>query len=352
MTNNSQETSRDFFRSLPKIELHRHLEGSLRLSTMLEIARLHDLDLPYRDVEGFRPLVQVVKGEPYNFENFLAKFTSLRYFYQSPEAIKRVTHEAIEDAASDNIRYMELRFTPVALTRVQDFPLGEAIDWVIETVEQTSTQYDIQVKLIASVNRHEPLELAEEVIQLAVDRKGRGILAVDLAGDEANFPGEEFAPVFREAQQAGMRTSIHAGEWGGPERITLAVETLGAERIGHGVRVLEDRSVTAQMKEHQIAFEVCPTSNQQSGVISEIGKHPLLEMIDAGLLTTVNTDDPGISQIDLSHEYLVCNQQLGISMESLRSLILNAAEVSFLPEVEKQALIERFTAELNTHIPG
>ncbi len=135
MTDTSQETSRDFFRSLPKVELHRHLEGSLRLSTMLEIARLHDLDLPYQDVDEFRHLVQVVEGEPYNFQNFLAKFTSLRHFYQSPEAIKRITHEAIEDAAADNIRYIELRFTPVALTRVQEFPLGEAMDWVIETVE-------------------------------------------------------------------------------------------------------------------------------------------------------------------------------------------------------------------------
>ena len=352
MTDTSQETSRDFFRTLPKVELHRHLEGSLRLSTMLEIARLHDLDLPYQDVDSFRPLVQVVKGEPYSFQNFLAKFTSLRHFYQSPEAIKRITHEAIEDAAADNIRYIELRFTPVALTRIQDFPLGEAIDWVIETVDQVSAQYDIQVSLIASVNRHEPLDLAEEVIRLAVDRKDRGILAVDLAGDEANFPGEEFAPIFREAQQAGMKISIHAGEWGGPERITLAVEALGAERIGHGVRVLEDKSVTAQMKERQIAFEVCPTSNHQSGVVSEIGKHPLPRMIEAGLLTTVNTDDPGISQIDLSHEYLVCSQHLGIPLDSLKSLILNAARASFLPDAEKQALVKRFTTELNTHIPG
>jgi len=345
-------TSREFFRSLPKVELHRHLEGSLRFSTMLEIARLHDLDLPYRDMEAFRPLVQVVDGEAYTFQNFLAKFTSLRYFYQSPEVIKRITHEAIEDAALDNIRYIELRFTPVALTRIKGFPLNEAIDWVIETVEQASAQYNIQVRLIASVNRHEALELAEEVIRLAVDRKDRGILAVDLAGNEADFPGEKFAPIFREAQQAGMRTSIHAGEWGGPERVTLAVETLGAERIGHGVRVLENKSITALMKERQIAFEVCPTSNHQSGVVSEITKHPLPKMIEAGLLTTVNTDDPGISQIDLSNEYQVCCHQLGISEAGLKSLILNATGASFLPDGEKQDLIKSITTEVDTHILG
>lgn len=351
MTATSQEFSRDFFRTLPKIELHRHLEGSLRLSTMLDIAQLHDLDLPYRDVDQFRSLVQVVSGEPYNFQNFLGKFTSLRYFYQSPEAIKRITHEAIEDAASDHIRYMELRFTPVALSRIKSFPLGEAMDWVIETVDQTSAQYGIQVRLIANVNRHEPLDLAEEVIHLAIERKDRGILAVDMGGNEADFPGEDFAPLFQQAKQEGLRISIHAGEWGGPERISLAIESLGAERIGHGVRVLEDASVTATARDRQIAFEVCPTSNHQSGVITEINEHPLLKMIEAGLMVTVNTDDPGISQIDLSNEYQVCTNQLGISLPRLKFLILDAAKASFLPENDKQALIAKMTDELETQLP-
>ena len=347
----SQETTRDFFRSLPKIELHRHLEGSLRLSTMLEIARLHELDLPYQDVETFRALVQVVEGEPYTFQNFLSKFTTLRHFYQSPEAIQRVTYEAIEDAAADNIRYMELRFTPVALTRIKDFPLEEAMDWVIDSVEKASAQYNIQVRLIASVNRHESVDLAEETIQLAVDRKERGILAVDLAGNEADFPGEDFAPTFHEARQAGLKTTIHAGEWGGPDRITLAIETLGADRIGHGVRVLEDEQVTALTRDSRTAYEVCPTSNHQSGVVSQISQHPLPEMINAGLLVTVNTDDPGISQIDLSHEYEVCIRQLGFSLKMLKNLILTAGKASFLPADEKEALHVSVSTELGALIP-
>jgi adenosine deaminase len=351
MTTSSQETTRDFFRSLPKVELHRHLEGSLRLSTMLDIARLHKLDLPYKDIEKFRSLVQVVEGEPYNFQNFLAKFSTLRHFYQSEEAIRRITHETIEDAAADNIRYLELRFTPVALTRVKGFPLGEAMDWVIETVEKASSQYHIKVGLIASVNRHEAGYLAEEVIHLAIERQNRNILAVDLAGNEVDFPGEEFAPIFREAQQTGLKTTIHAGEWGGPERIEMAINTLGADRIGHGVRVLEDAAVTDLVAETQTAFEVCPTSNHQSGVIEEMTQHPLPKMIESGLLVTVNTDDPGISQIDLSDEYEVCIQKLGISLTGLKTLILNAASTSFLSETGRETLHTQLSAELDTYIP-
>jgi len=352
MTTTSQDTTRDFFRSLPKIELHRHLEGSLRLSTMLDIAHLHKLDLPYMDVDKFRSLVQVVDGEPYTFQNFLAKFSTLRHFYQSPEAIQRITHEAIEDAAADNIRYLEVRFTPVALTRVKGFPLGEAMDWVIEAVEKASSQYDIKIGLIASVNRHEEVDLAEEVIKLSVERLNQGILAVDLAGNEVDFPGEDFAPVFREAQQAGLKTTIHAGEWGGPERINMAIKTLGADRIGHGVRVLEDKAITAVTRETQTAFEVCPTSNHQSGVVTEINQHPLPKMIEAGLLVTVNTDDPGISQIDLSNEYEVCIRHLGISLTGLKNLVINAASASFLPLAERQALLAQISNELDAHIPG
>jgi adenosine deaminase len=184
-----------------------------------------------------------------------------------------------------------------------------------------------------------------------VDRKDHGILAVDLAGNEADFPGEEFAPAFREAKQAGLKTTIHAGEWGGPERISLALDTLGADRIGHGVRVLEDEQITVLTRDSQTAYEVCPTSNHQSGVVTEITRHPLPQMIEAGLLVTVNTDDPGISQIDLSHEYEVCIQQLGLSLPDLKKLVINAAQTSFLPQPEKEALVTAINIELSAFIP-
>jgi adenosine deaminase len=334
-----------FYKSLPKVELHRHLEGSLRLSTMMEIARKFELDLPVNHADTFRHLVQVHDDEPFTFQNFLSKFDTLRHFYQSPEVIQRVTREAIADAAADNIRYMELRFTPVALTRVKGFPMNDAIDWVIEAAQDAAASYGIAVSLIVSVNRHESVELAEEAIRLGIERREQGVIAVDLAGGEADFPGEEFAPLFTEAHQAGMRVTIHAGEWGPASRIQLAIEQLHAERVGHGVRVLEDPDVVALCKERGIVFEVCPTSNYQSGVTRHLRDHPLPNMRDAGLKVTINTDDPGISQIDLSDEYEVAVETLRFNVSQLHATILEAAHATFLAEPEKQALVSAIDHE-------
>ena len=335
----------DFYKLLPKVELHRHLEGSLRLSTMLEIAQDHNLDLPYGNVEKFRSLVQVLETDPYNFLNFLSKFGTLRNFYQTPEAIMRIARESIVDAALDNIRYMELRFTPVALTRIREFPLGEAMDWVIESVKVASQEFGIKTNLIASLNRHESLKLAEEVMGLAVDRMERGIVGLDLAGNEAEFPGNNFENIFKEARDSGLNITIHAGEWGKAKVVKMAIDTLGAERIGHGVRIMEDDTIVELAKERKMVFEVCPTSNYQSGIVKKLEDHPLPEMIASGLVCTVNTDDPGISQIDLSDEYAICGEVLGITNEGLKTLILNSVESAFLPDDEKKILKDQLMNE-------
>lgn len=341
---------RVFYKSLPKVELHRHLEGSLRLTTMIEIARKYKLDLPVDDPDQFHALVQVNEGEPFTFQNFLSKFTTLRLFYQSPEAIMRFAREAVADAAADNIRYLELRFTPVALTRIKDFPMAEAIDWVIETVKEASEDYGVDTRLILSVNRHESLALAEEVFALAADRTSRGVVGLDLAGNEADFPGEEFASLFQEGREAGLRTVIHAGEWGGVESIRLALDILGAERIGHGVRIMEDPDLVALAAGRQIPFEVCPTSNYQSGVVTNLSSHPLPQMIETGLKVTINTDDPGISQIDLSDEYELGCELLGVTPLVLHELILNAARSAFLSPAEIDLLVMDIEEELGSLI--
>jgi adenosine deaminase len=312
---------------------------------MLEVARTHNLDLPFRDIDAFRSLVQVRDGEPFNHQNFLSKFNTLRLFYQSPEVIRRVVREAIADAAADNVRYMELRFTPVALTRIKDFPLAEAMDWVIETAREAGGDYGVQTRLIASVNRHESLELAEEVLRHSVDRKDSGISALDLAGGEADFPGDNFMGLFKEAKQAGLRITIHAGEWGGPENVRLAIEKLEAERVGHGIRIMEDGGVVGLARERKIVFEVCPTSNYQSGVVSSLSHNPLMGMINAGLIVTINTDDPSISQIDLSDEYELACESLGLSLAQLRASIVLAAQAAFLNHGEHDALVASLEKE-------
>jgi len=333
------------FESLPKVELHRHLEGSLRVSTLIDIAKQHSITVPTGLVRLNR-LVQVQQEEPYNFENFLAKFNTLRLFYRSPDVIDRVTREAIEDAAKDNVKYMELRFTPVALSRAERFPLADVVDWVCQSAREASEKFGILVRLITSVNRHESPELAEQVAWLAAGRKDSGIVGLDLAGNEAQFPAEPFISIFREARQAGLKIAVHAGEWGGADNVRQAIEQFNADRIGHGVRVMEDDYAVSLARSRQTCFEVCITSNHQTGVVKELTDHPLKKMIDAGLNVTLNTDDPSISQITLSHEYKVAVENLGLPMETIQSCILAAAQASFLPEPEKQGLVEQINKQL------
>lgn len=342
--NSAPGRPQEFYQSLPKVELHRHLEGSLRLETMVEIARQHGMRI--QDTEQLRSLVQVNAGEPYNFKNFLSKFETLRTFYQSPEIIGRFAQEVVADAAADNVRYLELRFTPIALSAAQSFPLADVIDWVIENVEISSQRNQIRTRLIVSLNRHESVQVAEKIVALAIDRKDRGIVALDLAGNEAQFPALPFAGVMREAKQAGLHITIHAGEWGGARNVGDAILSLFAERIGHGVRVLEDPEIVGLARERGIPFCVCMTSNVQSGISASLDKHPVRAMLANGLNVTLNTDDPSISQICLSDEYRKFCEDLGIPLSTLRERVLSAARAAFLPDSERGMLVEQLTQEL------
>jgi len=345
MDRDHQQTENEFFQRLPKIELHRHLEGSLRVRTMMEIVRAHNLDV--KNTGYLRPLVQVGHQESYTFENFLAKFGTLRLFYKSPEIIKRITWEAVEDAARDNIRYLELRFTPAALSRAEGFPVTQVVAWVLESVQEAAHQLGIQVNLIASVNRHESVDLAEEIIQVALDNQERGLVGVDLAGNEAEFPSAPFQQVFQTAREGGLRVTIHAGEWGGAENVRQAIELLGAERIGHGIRVLEDPRTVSLARERGVVFEVCVTSNHHSGVVTSISDHPLKEMLLQGLDVTINTDDPSISKIDLSHEYQVVAEVLDLPLSVLQERVLSAARAAFLPQGQRQRLAYQISQEFS-----
>lgn len=344
MLNDNTAPLNQYF-SLPKVELHRHLEGSLRLTTMLDVARQHGVTVPI-NMFNLSGLVQVQDQDPQTFTNFLDKFKTLRLFYKSPDVIDRVTREAVEDAARDNVRYLELRFTPVALSRAEGFPLHDVMDWVVKSANEAARQHKMKVGLIASVNRHESPELAEQVAWLAAGYMKDGLYGLDLAGNEAEFKTAPFYDIFREARQAGLRITIHAGEWGPAENVRDAILHLGAERIGHGVRVMEDESVVALAKERGTVFEVCVTSNYQSGVVRSLPAHPLPRMIEAGLQVTLNTDDPSVSRITLSHEYQHVCEQLKVPISTLKQGVLRAARASFLPADEKKQFVEGIQKEL------
>jgi adenosine deaminase len=331
---------------LPKIDLHRHLEGSLRLTSLREIALQYALDVPARSLDELRPYVQMVAGER-SFRQFLGKFDVLRRFYQSPEIIQRLAYEVVEDAAHDNIRYLELRFTPAALANARKYALADVTDWVIAAVGAAVRDHPgLQVRLITSLNRHEPVAIAEQVAQIAADRQAQGVVGLDLAGDEVNYRADGFRGVFAAAAQAGLRCVAHAGEWTDAATVRDAIEHLGVERVGHGVRVVADPAVAALARERGVTFEVCLTSNLQSGVIDTLAAHPLKAMQALHLRTTLNTDDPGVSGITLTDEYCRAVGVLGLDPAEVLQAILAAAGASLLPPAEQAALVAQFRAAL------
>lgn len=340
-----QRTMRTVLAGWPKIDLHRHLEGSLRLSTLAEIAREHGVDLPSWDLEELRPYVQVVDDSP-DFHTFLSKFKLLRRFYSTREAVMRVAYEAVVDAATDNIKYLELRFNPVALAKVQGFSYEEVAEWVLLAIHKAQREHDIQVRLIAQIGRDESVAVARQVAEVAAAFQDQGFVGIDLAGDEVNFSANRFAEVFRWAKAQGLYITVHAAEAGPASNIREAIELLGADRVGHGVRAVEDLSVIDLLTKHNVTLEMCPTSNLQTGAISRLGQHPLWAYQQVGIRVTINTDDPSISNTTLTDEYLVALRGIGIPLRALRQMIITAAEAAFLPETERRRLVHWFRQSL------
>ena len=346
----AQKSLREWAHSLPKIDLHRHLEGSLRLTTLVEIAREHGIALPSYDIEQLRPLVQVT-DDSQDYLHFLGKFQFLHRFYTSREVVQRVVREAITDAANDNIHYLELRFNPQAMANAQKFALAHVVEWVIEATEQAQNQTGTRTCLILTIPRQESLSMANEITDLAIAHFGPFIRAIDLVGDEINFPVERFIEPVKRAQEAGLHATIHAGEWAGPQSIRAAVHYLNAQRIGHGIRAVEDSDVVRLLYNRKVTLEVCPTSNIQTGAAGTFAQHPLLDLVNLQLRVTLNTDDPRVCNTTLSDEYVVAIDAMGLQKRDLYRMLRYAADAAFIPSEERGWLQTTLRQKLST-FPG
>jgi adenosine deaminase len=332
--------------ALPKVDLHRHLEGSLRLETLAEIAREHGIDLPSYNIEQLRPYVQFTDEEP-DFHRFLEKFKLLKRFYTTREAVKRVAYEAVIDAAADHVKYLELRFNPAALAHAQNYPLHEVAELVIEAVNQAQAETGIWVRLICTAVRHESYDLASQVIDVALAYQDRGIVGVDLAGDEVRYSAAPFAPLFKRAAEHGLGITIHAGEAGPASNVREAVEVLNAQRIGHGISAIEDSSVVQLLRQRNVTLEVCPTSNMQTRAVDNFGLHPLRDLYVLGVNVTINTDDPSVSDTTLTDEYMVAVLGLGVGLHDLRQCTRNSIRAAFLPLAQRQQLEQLILSEFD-----
>ncbi len=322
--------------ALPFIDLHRHLDGSVRLETIVELGRQHNIELPGSTVEEIRPHVQVTEPQP-GLMAFLAKMLWATRVLANGEACRRVARENVEDAKREGIDYLELRFSPWFMGEANQVDPREVIEGTVAGIAEGVETTGVRVNLIGILSRTYGADTAMKELDALLAYREH-FVGLDLAGDEANFPAPMFVDHFKKGRDAGWRVTVHAGEAGGAQSVWDAIKLLGAERIGHGTRALEDPKLADYLAENRFPIEANLTSNVHTSTVPNLASHPLREMISRGLVCSINTDDPGLSAIDLRHEYEVAAPAAGLTPEQIHQTQINALETAFLSAEEKKAL--------------
>ena len=322
--------------TLPVIDLHRHLDGSIRLETILELGEKYNIPLPASDLERLRPYVQITQPRP-GVMAFVEKMVLATGVLADYDACKRVAYENVEDAYLEGIDYIELRFSPLFMAEQHGLSPVGIVEAVVEGIREGQKKFDVSVNLIGIISRTYGPDQGWKELEALLTHK-EDITALDLAGDEVNFPGSMFVDHILEGRSAGWHITIHAGEETGPDSIWQAVEELGAERIGHGVSAAQDPQLMEFLVEKKIGLESNLTSNLQTRIVDSYVEHPLRIFLENGVLATINSDDPGISGIDLKHEYEIAAPQAGLSAAQIKQAQRNSLEVAFLDQNDKQQL--------------
>jgi adenosine deaminase len=303
---------------------------------MLDLGREYNLPLPAWDLEGLRPYVQVTDPQP-GIMAFIAKFRWPLAILVNYEACRRIAYENVEDARNDGIDYIELRFSPWFMAEPNDLKPAGVVEAVVEGIQAGQRDFGVRTNLIGILSRtYGPAIAAKELKALTVERER--IVGLDLAGDEANFPGKWYREQFRRGRELGWHITVHAGEAAGPESVWQAIQELGAERIGHALRAVEDPALMEYMAEHCIGVESCLTSNVQTSCVPDFASHPLRRFLERGIPATINTDDPGISGTDLHNEFDNAAARAGLTARQIKQAQINAMDVAFLSEGERKGL--------------
>ena len=326
-------------KNIPLTDLHRHLDGNIRPQTILELGQQFQIQLPANTLHKLLPHVQVMDNQP-DLLSFLNKLDWGVKVLGDLEACRRIAWENMQDAAQQGLDYVELRFSPFYMAMSHQLPLAGVVEAVIDGVQQGSRYLDLPAKLIGIMSRTFGQVRCQQELDALLTHRDQ-ITALDLAGDELGFPGELFIDHFKQARDAGWHISVHAGEAAGASSIWQAIQTLGATRIGHGVKAVEDAKLLDYLVEHQIGIESCITSNLQTCTVADIAQHPLKTFLEHGILATINSDDPAVEGIDIQHEYLHAAAQAGLSETQIRQAQQNGLSIAFLSAQEKQQLQEK-----------
>ena len=340
---NSTQPLTQFIRRMPKVELHVHLEGAIQPATLLALARRNGVSLPADDEAGLQRWYHFT-----DFKHFIEVYLTISSCICGPEDIELIARDFLQNQAAQNIRYTEATFTPYThFSTNRRIPFDEQLDALTRARAWGMHELRTQVNWVFDVVRNvRPVEHSLTVAEWAISGKERGVVGFGLGGLEAGNPPELFAEAFAMARAAGLAAVPHAGEVAGAESVRGALEILQAQRIGHGVRCLEDAQLVETLRALQVPLEVCPSSNVCLGVTSSLAAHPLPRLLAAGLYVTLNSDDPPMFNTTLTDEYLRVMQTFGFGVEQLEQFVLNGVRASLLAEAERAALESEFRAQL------
>lgn len=323
-------------KKLPLLDIHRHLDGNVRAQTILELGRQFNLKLPADNVEALIPHVQVIDPEP-NLMAFLQKLDWGVAVLGDYDACSRIAIENVEDAVAQGLDYVELRFSPYYMAQSQGLHPQGVVEAVVDGVKSASSDLPIKTNLIGILSRTYGTKICQQELDALLAFKN-DLVAVDLAGDEIGFPGELFVEHFKQVRDAYLAATVHAGEALGAESIWQAINELGANRIGHGVKAIEDTKLMDYLRDKQIGIESCLTSNIQTSTIASLDAHPLKRFLDHGILACINTDDPAVEGIEIAHEYSVAAPAAGLTQADMEKAQANALEIAYLSDTDKQQL--------------
>jgi adenosine deaminase len=339
-----QKLSLKDIQRLPKTDLHVHLDGSLRIETILDLAEKCKINLPADNPEALRRFVQV-GNDCSSLVEYLKAFEVTLSVMQTYESLARVAYELAEDAARENIKYMEVRYSPV-LHLQKGLHLTSVVQAVLEGLQLAEQKFQIKTGIILCGIRHISPEESNRLADLTVAFKNRGVVGFDLAGAEADYPAEKFKNAFGRVLANNINCTLHAGEASGPQSIHQAIHLCGAHRIGHGVRLIEDGDLVNYVNDHRIPLEMCISSNLQTKAVARLEDHPIRLFYDLGLRVTVNTDNRLVTNTTLSDEYLKLHQSLNFNLIEIIEIILMGFKSAFMPYSLKRSMIADAVEEL------
>lgn len=335
---------RKLVQRLPKAELHCHLDGSLRPWTLLELSTAKRIVLPAATPASLADWMRV--DDARNLGDYLARFTVTLDVMQDAPSIERIAYELVMDAAADGVQYIEVRFCPTLNTR-ESLTAADALQAALKGMAHGERETGTIARAIVCALRTLPAPHAQEMAELAVAFKARGVVAFDLAGGEAGYPADAHQEAFAYAHIHDLPITVHAGEGAGPQSIRAAVHVCGADRIGHGTRLYEDAALLAYVRDRRIPLEVCLTSNVQTRVSPTFADHPMAQYVAQGLVVTLNTDNRLMSGVSLTDEYVRCAEHHGFDLSALGALALASFDAAFLPWPERQRLRGRASDQID-----